>query len=492
MQVHRSGWASKNALVVIVGLAASTSVHAVRIETSASVAPGITLTDNVCLSENDKQWDWIGIATPSASVKVDGKKSSFRLSSSVTLNTLTDSQLEDNGCSSGLGSREKFSPDLRMTGSTVLIDNLLRLNVSGRVDQQETAFGRGGGDDEFDRLGNRNNTYRYSIAPTLSHRFGTAVDAELGYKWDQKFNSANTVADSTRQSVTLSLNRATASSLSVGVNGRYSRLEAEDRADGRPGRTSELASAALQLGYQVSPRIQVNGSVGADFNDYVSTTRRDSDQSGSRWDAGVRWTPTARTTVAMGTGNRYFGSTPRLSIDHKRRHSTFSLDYSTSITYDREIRDFERGFLDNFNSSSSLDGDSPIIDERLNLGYTYSGRNASVNLRGSWSEQEREEDGAISVFKNVGLTFSPILSSRYTVSATVSWDEDEPRDALGTPAFFSDQRSAETWRGVLSFSRVIGNRFNTGVSYTFTDRQTDRDNGNYQENRITATLGMSF
>lgn len=492
MQEHRSGWALKNALVVFVGLAASNGSYALRVDTSASVTPGVTVTDNVCLTKNNKKWDWIGIATPSASVKVKGKKSSLNLSTSVQLNTLSDSQLDDNGCGSALGSREKFSPELRLNGQTQLIDNWLSLNVSGRVDQQEAAFGRGGGDDDFDRRGNRNNFYRYSISPTLSHRIGSHLDGKLRYSWDQKFNSADSVADTTRQTATLSLNRASRSALSMGVTGRYSRLEAEDRDDGVRGRTSELASASTQLGYQFGPRWQVNGSWGWDFNDYFSNRRSARDQEGARWDLGLRWTPTSRTTVALGTGNRYFGSTPRLSIDHERRQSKFELDYSTSVTYDREIRDFQRGFLDGFSGSSSIRGDSPIIDERLTLGYTYSGRNANINLRGSWSEQEREDDGAVSVFKNVGLTFSPVLSARYSFSATVTWDEDEPRDPIGVPVFFDEENSAETWRGILSVSRQLSNRLNLGVNYTYTDRQSDRESGEYQENRVTATLGIRF
>lgn len=492
MHTIRSCRALKGVLMVALGIALSNGSHALRVDASASVTPGVTITDNVCLSKNNTKWDWIGVATPSASVKVKGKKSSLSLSSSVQLNTLTDSQLDDNGCTSALGSREKFSPDLRLAASTVLIDNWLKLDVSGRVDQQEAAFGRAGGSDDFDRRGNRNNFYRYSVSPSLSHRIGSHVEANLRYSWDQKFNSADSVADTTRQTATLSFNRADISALSMGVTGRYSRLESEDRADGVRGRNSELASASTQMGYQISQRWQVNGSWGWDFNDYFSNRRSNNNQEGARWDLGVRWTPTPRTTVTLGSGNRYFGSTPRLSIDHKRRQSKFELDYSTSITYDREIRDFQRGFLDGFNGSSSLRGDSPIIDERVTVGYTYSGRNASMNLQGSWSEQEREEDGAVSVFKNVGLTFSPVLSSRYTMAATVSWDEDEPRDPLGAPVFFDGEDTAQTWRGILSFSRQLSNRFNLGINYTYTDRQSDRDGGEYQENRVTATLGIRF
>jgi hypothetical protein len=319
---------------------------------------------------------------------------------------------------------------------------------------------------------------------------GARARGTLRYSFDQKFNSVDNIADTTRQTASLSVNSTGPSPLTAGLTGSYTRLKSEDRDDGVRGRTSELSSALARLGYQFSPRWQVNGSWGWDFNDYVSNRRSRNDREGARWDVGMRWTPTSRTTVTAGTGHRYFGSTPRVGIEHKRRQSTFELDYSTTVTFERDLRDLERGFLNGFNNNSSLRGDSPIIDERVTAGYTYSGRNATISLRGSWSEQEREDDGAVSVFKNVGLTYSPVLSKRYTVSATVTWDEDEPRDPIGQPDFFDSASTAETWRGILSVSRQFNNRFSLGINYTYTDRQSERGTGEYQENRLTATLGI--
>lgn len=491
MHVNRTVGVANYTVIVALGLTLSSAANALRVESSASVTPGITVTDNVCLTENNKKWDWVGVATPRASVKVKGKKSDLTLTSSVQLNTLTDSQLEDNGCT-GLGQREKFSPRFNANAKTELIPGWLNLGVRGRIDQQEANFGRAGGNDDLDRRGNRNNYYRYSINPTLSHRIGPYANGTLRYSYDQKFNSVNTIADTTRQTVTMSIDDNFSSRLNTGLRGSYTRLESEDTSDGRRGRTSELASALVSAGYQFNPRLQANGSWGWDFNDFVSNRRSRNDQRGARWDAGLRWTPSPRTRVSLGTGNRYFGNTPRLGIEHKRRQSTFSLDYSTRITFEREIRDLQRGFLDGFAGSSSIRGDSPIIDERVTVGYNYAGRNANINLSGSWSEQEREDDGAVSVFKNIGLTYSPVLSRRYTLSATVTWDEDEPRQPIGVPDIFGDQPTSETWRGIITVGKQLNNRFNLSVNYAYTDRQSDTGFGNYQENRITAFLGISL
>ena len=59
-------------------------------DTRASVAPAITYTDNVCLSQSNKQGDWIGTLTPSVGIQANGRKASAQLSGTVQLNSLTN------------------------------------------------------------------------------------------------------------------------------------------------------------------------------------------------------------------------------------------------------------------------------------------------------------------------------------------------------------------------------------------------------------------
>lgn len=475
----------KNALVGVLTFVAYTEAGAVEIETDTSLTAGVTLTDNVCLSENNAKWDWVGVAAPHVSVKAKGRQSSASLSGSVRFNTLTNGQLRDNNCGSraSLGERRKYAPNLRASGETVLIDQWLTLNARAQWDQQEIGAFDGGGDDELDRLGNRNDYFRYSVSPTLSHQIGRRAMGTLQYTWDEKVDSSDLIADSNRQQVSLSLQSVNTSPISGGVFGRYSKLDNERRAGATSSTSSELGSVIAQLGYQLSQRLQINGSYGWDQNDYDSGIRED--QNGARWDVGIRWTPTPRTTVDAGFGDRYFGSTPRLGVSYERRRSNFELDYSKGITYDRDLRDLERGFLTGFNGSS-IDSENPVIDERVTLQYGYDGRNANITVRGSWSEQTREDDGARSVFKNLGVTFTPQIFRLYNVSATVAWDEDDPR-SRGSSNFGLSNRS-ESWRVALSISRSINQRLSCGFNYQFRDRNSEFATSDYRENRFTANV----
>ena len=153
----------------------------------------------------------------------------------------------------------------------------------------------------------------------------------------------------------------------------------------------------------------------------------------------MAWTPTDRTSVNVGQGDRFFGDTPRVSIKHSHKRHKFSANYSKKITFERDIRTEDQGgFPDNIDNPSVL-SNGPILDERLALGWGYTGRDFSLSLNGNYSEQTRSEDGEQSVFKNVNLTYSPILSSRYSVAGTLRWSEDEPRGRINELPGFDPQ-----------------------------------------------------
>ena len=243
------------------------------------------------------------------------------------------------------------------------------------------------------------------------------------------------------------------------------------------------------MGYQIDRRWQINGSAGWEFNDIQ--TFRNANTDGSIWDLGIRWTPSRRTSVFVGTGDRFFGTTPRLNILHERKRSTFTAAYSKVITFQRDITTGGNNLIDGVDGSSSINSNSAILDERATLGYVYSGRRAVINVNGSYSEQTRADDGAQGIFKNVYVTVTPFLSQSYTVSGTIAYDEDEPIGFIGLPDV-EDFSSSRSWVYSLQFSKPLNNRLSMSLNYQFTDRQSDNEFNEYQENRVIATLSINL
>jgi len=486
------GYAGNYTRVILAGLFAIVSRGATAVEWDArgSVSPSVTYTDNVCLSESNKQGDFIGSLTPSGAIAGRGANTQFSLGGSIRLNSLTNSALNRQGCDGNYEDREQYSPNVRANFSAELIPQWMSLKISGRANQNEVTARAAGGGDELNRTGNTNTYYRYEISPTINRRFKDWVKLRASYGWDELINSSDLVRDSQRQRVNVSLANASRSQWSRKVEGRYTRVEYDETFSGFQQQNTELASVRFRLAYRFSRRWAVNGYWGEEWNQFDTQLNRNKD--GNAWDMGVKWTPTPRTAVSVGQGDRFFGSTPRINIRHSHKRHQFSANYRKEITFERDIRtEAQGGFEDNINNPSLL-STSPILDERFALGWNFNGRDFSLQLNGNYSEQTRSEDGEKFEFKDLNLIYTPMLSTRYRVSGVLRWRQDEPRGRINETPLFEESRESETWSYGLRLSRSFNNRFSLALSYNFTDRQSNSSINDYQENRVTATLGIAL
>jgi uncharacterized protein (PEP-CTERM system associated) len=502
--------------LVCYGLLWAGGAFAVNWRADASIAPSIAYTDNVCLSKDNKQGDWtaVGLLRPSGSVSHESRRTKVNAQGAVQINTLTDGELRDNGCTGvDLEDRQKFFPSISAVGSTVVIDQWVTVDATLRADQNEVTSALPGSGDDLNRNGNTNTFYRYSVSPILRHRLKNKAFYTLRYSYDDQINTADSVSNSSRHAVRTSLANGTASRVTWNLAGNYSRVEYSDDFVNRftglviPAQDTELKSASLSMGYQIQRRWQINGRYGWEWNDFQ--TYNDANTGGADWDIGVRWTPSTRTTVNVGSGDRFFGSTPRLDISHKRKRSLFRASYRKFITFERDINTLGNGFLfgdtieeqlidgvdqqeqviNGVQTNSSISSNGPIFDERATLGYTYSGRRATTNVFGSFSQQTRAEDGAEGEFKDFTVSFSPRISRTYTVTGSMTWGEDEPLGYRGIPTV-EDFSNSETWYYQVQVGRRLNNRMSMSLNYRFTDRQSDTSINEYQENRVIATLNI--
>jgi uncharacterized protein (PEP-CTERM system associated) len=508
---------SRSQLGLVCGLLCASNVYAAKWEGDASIAPSIAYTDNVCLTKDNKQGDWtgVGILTPSGSVSQKTRKSSFTAQGSFQVNTLTDGELRNNGCSGeNLDDRQRFFPNITAQGATQVIDDWLKLHATLIANQNEVTSALPSSQDGLDRNGNTNTYYRYSVSPVLAHRLKKKGRYTLKYAYDEQINTSDAISDSRRNAVTTSFASGRNSRVSWDLSGNYSKVDYFEDVYNPflnqfvEQQSSELKNAGLSLGYQFSRRWQVNGRYGWEWNDFQ--TFNGQDPGGDAWDLGFRWTPSARTTVELGSGNRFFGSTPRMNITHQRKRSLFRANYQKTITYQNDINTLgnaafygntvEGGLLQNPNdgsivgtgANSSIYTNGPILDERGTLGYTYTGRRATTDVYGSYSQQTAAETGAEGVFKNLTVSFSPRISQKYSVTGSISWDEDDPLGYRGLPSNIQDFGKSSAWYYTLQVGRPLNDRMSLSLNYQYTDSQSDDSFNEYQENRFIATLTIGL
>jgi hypothetical protein len=476
---------------------------------STGLAPSISTiyTDNVCLSNTDKRsevYGGIGLLTsPTGAVHAKGRESSLDMGGSFQFNTLTNGQLKDNNCAGGYdNNREQFAPNLYARGSTTLVDDWLKFNATARAAQNQVSpyFGS----NALNANGNTNTYYLYSLNPVLNRRLPNSDTFNLQYNYNEIINSQNAVSDSSSNSLAASLASGKSSQFSWQWTANYLDIQYSNPdllyvQNGFnpyvvPRQDTVLKSAGLNLGYKIDRRWSINGRYGWEWNDFQTYNRANT--GGNAWKVGAQWTPSPRTSVGIGMGDRFFGKTPSINISHSSKSSVFTASYNKGITFARELVTQQNLINPGYNYNGSLYTQGPIIEERFTLGYTYNGRKVVLRASGNYSDQTEVDNGQKTAYKGLALTATPAISRIYTVSGTIAWTEDEPQGIYGYtntgPVNIGPTATARNWVTSVQVARQYNDHIGLSLDYQYTEQQSGNSFSGYQENRVMATLIYSL
>jgi uncharacterized protein (PEP-CTERM system associated) len=488
-------------LVVCYGVAAP--MQAMQWDTGGGLDLSTIYTDNFCLTPDDEVDKWIGTATPRLNLNGTSPRSTVNLLASLQFNTVGD--IRDDCPQGGLGgignTNLSPAPRLRFNNSNELVPQFLFLDLGAFADQNRVnAFGRGG-IDNLDGTGNINTTYAYNISPYINTRLGSSSNLFLRYRYNDQRNSEDIVRDSTSQRVDLDLGMSPdLNTFSVGLSGYWTEVVFDENRR-QPRRESELANLRVRGAWNISRVWQLNGFVGQDFNDFL-TFAEDEDIDGSVWDIGLTWRPNTRVTVAAGTGEAFFGSTPRLSISYRHKRSSISLNYIRQLTYPRDLRGadiFPPDIDPDFTDEPGLAGTpttlttQPVLNESVTFIYQFQMRRTSLGFTGFYSEQTRGIDLSEATFQRYALNLGWRPSQRLSFRGRVGWAQREGGSLLdegdvGNPGVFA--RDSETWTASLTADREFTNHLSMLLRYQWRDRASNEniDIDGFTENRITLTL----
>ena len=486
--------------IICLILAAPGVAFSAEWSTDSSITPTATYTDNICLASDDEQGEWIGLVDSNFRLKAKGRNASFDLGASLEVNSLSDSKLDDLGCTpSQFGNREQYAPGLNARADAVLIDNWVFIDGAANVGQNSVNSFLPGGGDSLNRTGNTNTFERYTVSPYISHRFKRFANFQLRYRFDDEKNSEDAIEDSSTNETSITLAAIPGNAaFSWGLEANHSKID-YDESPFRSAQESELESAQVNIGYRLNRQWEVNGFYGEERNDFVSSS---DEIDGDFWDVGLRWTPNSRTEVELGTGERFFGSSPRFSISHEYRRSTFSAEFERALTYNRSIRSADTDSLFNgdslvpvdpvsglpidFGGNETSNTTSPILDERLTLRYLYEGRRSTFRIFGSHSDQTRQDIGTEQTFTDASISYSRRLSRSLRFNIGARFSEREPNGAL-EGVFLSD---SETLSLDLGLSRTISSNTTISFDYLFEERESDSFVNEYTENRFTLSFRL--
>lgn len=489
-----AGNAFRNGIVLGV-VALSAAAQAAEWESSGSVSVGAYYTDNVCMDNSGEQDRVVGTLRPSVDIRGHGARANFILSAAADYNSAADNGPDCRNSLGGFGNREAVVPSVRGLADLELIEDWLILEGTLLASRNAVDPFVAGGDDNRNRRDNDNISWRYSAGARTERRLGQTGIARLRYNYNEQFNSANAIGDSqeNRWDGDIGTDPEVAR-FSAGITGYYSEIR-YDRDRLGSAFENEFSSASIRAAFNVNSSWQVNGRVGREWNEYV-TLRSDND--GDFWDVGIRWTPNNRVSVDVGTGRRFFGTSPRLNVTYEHKRSLLSLGYTRTLSIPRDLRTSEFDPNDPFDpgfdflpgdplpsdSDPTFIGNTPVLNERWQARYRLQGRRTTMTVAATYSQQERLETLTDGDFLNTNITFSRDLATNLLGNLSFSYNERKG----GAGVLSNERRNSDGWRVRLGFTRKLGNHTSLDFGYRFAKQESDYAGNNYEENRIYVTL----
>lgn len=473
----------------------------------ASISVGSYYSDNICLvpGDVDEEGKAAATVTPRIDVRGGGGRSKTSLQAAVEYNSIGDSSLECPPQGGGLNrdNREPWVPRINFLSEFEALEDLFYLEADAYAAQNPVNPFSAGGDDNINATGNTNITYRWGVGGRVQRQLNQEWAVFARYNYNEQYNSLNQVlGDSQEDLVEVDIGKIPgASRFSYGLRGEHREVFFEDTVTA-PEFTNRLSRAEFRTALQINRTWQVNGYVGEEDNIFVSDAE---EIDGSFWDVGLQWSPNARVTVDIGTGERFFGSTPRFNVSYRHKRSELRLGYLRDFRFPRNIRASDSGVdpSDAFAPGVGLPGDSlvnggdqtfigqsPLLDERFTLQYLFTGRQVNVIVSASDSMQTRASDGRVGDFSFISLSIRRQLARRLSADLGVRWQKNEgDGDDFDEGGQFQD---LEVWRASFGIERSLSSKTSVTARYQYSDQTSTQANNNFVENLVEISLNHSF
>lgn len=493
-----------SAAILAVGLSSTTAISTSAAEWDSVTAVSLSayVTDNFCLSRGEEEDAAVGTLTPRASITGRGGRASFALQGRVEMNTLREVNVECplGGQGGQRNNRESFIPSGTVFGEFEALENFLFLEANASAGLNPINPFGAGLDDSINGRQNANLTYRWGGGARVERTFDRKVGLYARYNYNEQVNSVNQIfGDSQEDRFELNLDMLPGTSrLLFGVTGSYSEIQFDGSRTSGPF-TSTLASAAIRSTFVLDRKWQLNATVGEEFNEFLSAS---DEIDGEYWDVGAQWSPNDRVSVNVGTGERFFGDTPRASVSYRHKRSRITANYVRSLIFPRSLRAPQVASIDSIGNLEDgrlpgdpilledtpvLVGDSPILNEVFSLRYAFNAGRTGFFISASDSQQTRAIDLGEGQFTRVSLSLRRSISPKLSVTFQTGW-----REATGAGLTQAFSQEVEAWTGGVALSRRLARRSSLALSYRFTDQESNIAQNTFQENRLTLTFNHFF
>ena len=318
---------------------------AVRILPRVSVTQ--TWTDNVRLSADSEQADQITEVAPGVTLTIEGDR--LKAYVDYALNEIYYAQ----------GSSPRRSQNLlNGFGTLEAVEGWAYLDFNASISQQTlSAFGP---------QSISNTALNPNQAEVSSYRISPYVRGKLGSwaDYDARYSRIETNSDSAVASGVVAVDssvkiKGDSSLRNLGWSADASR----QRVDYSAGRSTQADRLNLGMSYAISPQLGVSANVGRESDNFTSLEK----QSDGTHGFGVSWAPSERTRVSVTRGQRPFGTTHTLNLDHRTARTVWRFTDSKDVAATPSQSNFT-GFGSVYDLLfSQFAALEPRVDERARL-----------------------------------------------------------------------------------------------------------------------------
>jgi uncharacterized protein (PEP-CTERM system associated) len=472
--VIQRGRQYSDSLLVLWLSAACAPLHA----SDWTVTPGVgiagTYSDNIELAPPEQeQSSFVAEVAPQISIRRDGRR--LNLGFNYNLQALYRTHQSEAEVF------HQFAGDAR----SELVREWLFLDFATTFSQQNLLATDLGGDNIANQ-GERTDVFTYAVSPFLNHRFGTFGTAEARFTFadvdnSETFGATTNIVD-----------------LVFDSGGDFQRTPWQvfyQRQEDNPseGEDSEFQRIGGRLGYQFTSQVGVFSILGYEKNEFVSL-QPESDRNGFSWVAGASWTPSRRTQIEGGYGERPFGETYFADLSYRGRRTSWQASYTEDFTTTTQAQLEQQAALiaDSVIEDAietvpipppSLITEQVFLSRRFqgSLSYLWRRTNASISL--FTEDRSFETTGDDERIYGGALGIGRALSRKNNLGVTVAAQriQDSATDIENT-----------LWQAGFQFNRTV-NKYVTGVlNYSYQQQDSDVATEEYTENRVTLGIVLSF
>ncbi|MGH8717639.1 MAG: TIGR03016 family PEP-CTERM system-associated outer membrane protein [Burkholderiales bacterium] len=470
-----------------------------------------TYTDNNNLSSTNEESAFIAGIRPGISADLNAAR--VRLLAEYGLELFLTAGDEDED--------RELNQQLNAKGTVEWLQDFFFTDASASIFQQNTSIFGPIARDNTNDTGNRSDVKTFSLSPYLKRNLGSLLNYEARYTYSVFDTDQDIVNNGDLRRIDLRVDSGRAFQTGFGVE-YFTETQTTD--GNRDDFTRE--SVAANLRYPLTSRFNLLATVGHEDNDFLTVG---DDPTGGFYSVGGAWAPTPRTEIEARVGERFFGSTAFLDLNHRTRRTIWNLSYTEDIATTQQsfffpavpstaafldalfaptisdpaaraqaVRDFiaQNGLPASFVTGQNFFTNDVFLEERLQLLMTVNLPKNTVTLSVFNQKRDSLTEGLAGVFGGGDFALADVIEEK-GFSAGWVW-RFAPRTRLNTDFAFSKvdfsgiDRDDDIFFFRTGVSQDIARNVTAGIFFRRNDRESSDANAEFTENAITGFLGIVY